>query len=556
MSRAKILVVEDESIIAEDIADSLTALGYSIAAIVHSGEEAIQTATELRPDLVLMDVKLQGEMDGVMAAEKIRSRLQIPVVYLTAYADDNTLHRVNATKPFGYVVKPFEEKNLHSAIQIALHRHLHDCLTNLPNRSLFRERLNQVLETQKELPALLPIISLSLDRMNRINGSLGHPIGDLVLRHIAQRLTDCDRELDMVARLEAAEFALILPPVTQKQAAASIAQTILDTISEPITVEGYEIYITASIGITCYPCDGTQADELLRNAYAAMYKAKQQGGNTYQFHTSDVGVASIEQLIQETSLRNALKRGEFEVYYQPKVEIKTGKIAGAEALLRWDHPERGLVYPSEFIPLAEEMGLIIPLGEWILETACRQTKTWHEAGFPGLRIAVNLSGRQFTYNHLIEKFIQILKSTKLEPHYLELEITESLVIKNETFAIAALSKWQQMGIKIAIDDFGTGHSSLSYPKRFPFNIIKIDQSFVRNIKNDPKNSAIALAIIQMAHNLNMEVVAEGVETEEELVFLSEHHCDEFQGHLFSKALSKDEFEALLKSGSRFPIRHR
>lgn len=553
MSRAKILVVEDESIIAEDIADSLIALGYAISAIVHSGEEAIQAAEKMQPDLVLMDIRLQGGMDGVTAAEQIRSRFQIPVVYLTAYVDDNTLKRVNATKPFGYVVKPFEEKNLHSAIQIALHRHRHDCLTNLPNRSLFREQLNQKLAGHQAFLKLLPIVSLSLDRMNRINGSLGHFTGNFVLRSIADRLTNCDHEFELVARLEAAEFALILPAVEQKQDVANIVQTILDAISQPIAVDGYEVYVTASIGISFYPCDSTDADELLKNAYAAMYQSQQKGGNNYQFHASEVGLVSIDQLVQETSIRNALKRSEFEVHYQPQVELKTGKIVGAEALVRWNHPERGRVYPSEFIALAEEMGLILPLGEWVLQAACRQTKIWQDAGFSGLRIAVNLSGRQFSQHNLTERISEVVKETGLKPEFLELEITETTIIQNESFAKQAMSEWRQIGIQIALDDFGTGYSSLSYPKRFPFNILKIDQTFVRNITNDPKNAAITIAIIQMAHRLGMKVIAEGVEAEEELAFLCEQNCDEFQGYLFSAALPQEDFEALLKSGHRLQI---
>ena len=553
MSRAKILVVEDESIIAEDIADSLKTLGYSISAIVFSGEEAIQLAGDMQPDLVLMDIHLQGKMDGITAAEEIRSRFQIPVVYLTAYADDNTLQRVNATKPFGYVVKPFEEKNLHSAIQIALHRHQYDCLTNLPNRSLLRERLNQILEKQKAFQTLIPIVSLSVDRINKINGTLGHPIGDSVLRIISQRLTNSNPNFNMVARLESAEFAIIMPLVEQKQDAVNVAQTILDIISDPIIIDGYEVYVTASIGIAFYPCDGTEGDELLKNAYAAMYYTQQQGGNSCQFYTSKLSMVSINQIVEETSLRNALKRSEFEVYYQPKVELKTGKIIGSEALVRWNHPERGLVYPAEFITLAEEMGLIIPLGEWVLKTACNQTKLWQDSGFFPLRVAVNLSGRQFNQKNLAEKVRQILKETGLDPKYLELEVTESLVIQNESAATKAMTEWRTLEIKIAVDDFGTGYSSLSYPKRFPFDIIKIDRSFVCNITNDPKNAAITKAIIQMAHSLDMKVIAEGVETQAELDFLGEYQCDEIQGYFFSKAVTNKEFEELLRKGQCLPI---
>ena len=547
MSQKKILIVEDESIIAEDISDSLISLGYRITGMVYSGEEAIEAAAKFRPDLVLMDVNLQGEIDGITAAAEIRSRFQIPVVYLTAYADENTLRRVNATKPFGYIVKPFEEKNLHTTIQLALHRHEYDSLTNLPNRSLLREQLNQVLEKQKELPAMIPVITLSLDRINRINSTLGHDIGDSVLCKVAQRLSNCRESINIVARLEAAEFAIVIQPVTEKQDAAKIAQNILDIVAQPMIVKGSELYLTASIGISLSPSDASDGDQLLKNAYTAMYNSQQQGGNNYQFYLAKVADSSINIFTQETCLRNALKRSEFEVYYEPQIEIKTGKIIGAEALVRWNHPERGRVSPGEFIPMAEEMGLIAPLGEWVLETACRQTKAWQTQGLPPLRVAVNLSARQFEQKNLTERVSEILRETNLDPKCLELELTEGLILQDETAAHQAFTVWRNMGIKIAIDDFGTGYSSLSYPKRFPFDAIKIDKSFIRDLADDRQNAAITIAIIQMAHYMNMTVIAEGVENESELAFLCAHECDEIQGYFFSPALPRDEFEALLKS---------
>ena len=553
MSNKKILIVEDESIIAEDISDSLISLGYRITGMVYSGEEAIEAAAKCRPDLVLMDVNLRGEIDGITAAAEIRARFQIPVVYLTAYADENTLRRVNATKPFGYIAKPFEEKNLHTTIQLALHRREYDSLTNLPNRSLLREQLNQVLEKQKELPAMIPVLTLSLDRINRINSTLGHDIGDSVLCKVAQRLSNCRENINIVARLEAAEFAIVIKPVTEKQDAARIAQNILDIVAQPMIVKGSELYLTASIGISLSPSDASDGDQLLKNAYTAMYNSQQQGGNNYQFYLAKVANTSINIFTQETCLRNALKRSEFEVYYEPQIEIKTGKIIGAEALVRWNHPERGRVSPGEFIPMAEEMGLIAPLGEWVLETACRQTKAWQTQGLPPLRVAVNLSARQFEQKNLTERVSQILRETNLDPKCLELELTEGLILQDETAAHQAFTVWRDMGIRIAIDDFGTGYSSLSYPKRFPFDAIKIDKSFIRDIADDRQNAAITIAIIQMAHYMNMTVIAEGVENESELAFLCAHECDEIQGYFFSPALPRAEFEALLKSDKCWDI---
>ncbi|MBE9121533.1 EAL domain-containing protein [Tychonema sp. LEGE 07199] len=553
MPNKKILIVEDESIIAEDISDSLISLGYRITDIAYSGEEAIQSATQSRPDLVLMDVNLQGEIDGITAAEVIRSRLAIPVIYLTAYADENTLRRVNSTKPFGYIVKPFEEKNLHTTIQIALHRHQHDCLTNLPNRSLLREQLSQVLEKHKEVPEIVPVVTLSIDRINRINSTFGHDIGDFVLCKIAERLSNCTDTINMVARLESAEFAIVIEPVAKKQDAVKIAQHILDIVAQPIMARGSELYVTASIGICLSPNDGSNGDELLKNAYTAMYDSQEKGGNNYQFYTAKNATISINKFSQENCLRHALKRSEFEVYYEPKIQIKTGKIVGAEALVRWNHPKRGRVSPAEFIPMAEEMGLIAPLGEWVLETACRQTKAWQIEGLPPLRVAVNVSARQFEGKNLTERVSQILRETNLDPKCLELELTEGLILQDETAAAGAFQVWRDMGIRIAIDDFGIGYSSLSYPKRFVFDALKIDKSFIRDIADDRQNAAITVAIIQMAHSLNMTVIAEGVENERELAFLCARDCDEIQGYFFSQALPAAEFEALLKSDKRWDL---
>ncbi|MDJ0557419.1 MAG: EAL domain-containing protein, partial [Microcoleaceae cyanobacterium MO_207.B10] len=450
MSKSKIMIVEDESIIAEDLADSLRSMGYTVVDIVASGEEAILIAAEKKPHLILMDVMLQGEIDGITTAEKIQSNHQIPIIFLTAYTDNKTLERVKKTNPFGYVVKPFEERNLHLTIEIALQRHQYDPITHLPNRSLFKTRLNEILANQnitkinnishldksRKSPnfPLISVLYISLDRINRIKVTLGTKNGETILCNIAKKLNTSIPSIDILARLEANEFAIILKPVAEKKETIEIAESILDIISQPIVLEGYEVYITASIGITFYPLDDLEADELLRNANAAMYHSQQKGGNNYQFHKSEATIISLEQLALETSLRKALKKSEFQIYYQPKVNIQTGKITGAEALLRWNHPEKGLVSPAEFIPLAEETGLIIPIGEWVLSTACHQTKIWQEAGFSDLQIAVNLSRRQFTQKHLQEQVIKILKDTNLAENYLELEVTESLVMQNEKAA--------------------------------------------------------------------------------------------------------------------------
>lgn len=567
MSKSKIMIVEDESIIAEDLADSLEDMGYIVVDIVSSGEEAILMAAEKQPHLILMDVMLQGEIDGITAAEEIYSSLQIPIIFLTAYSDNQTLQRVKATNPFGYIVKPFEERNLYLTIEIALERHHYDPITHLPNRFLFKSKLDEILshkngdnsgnlyhinESHKHqnFPKI-PIFYISLDRINRIQVTLGSNNRELVLCNIAKRLKESISDIEILAHLEAAEFAIILKPVKHKKNAIDIAESILDVISQSMVLGSDEVYVTASIGITFYPLDGTVADELLKNANAAMYHAQQKGGNNYQLHKSKTVVISREKLSLETNLRNALKRSEFHIYYQPKVDIRQGKITGAEALIRWFHPEKGLISPAEFIPIAEETGLIISIGEWVLHTACSQTKVWQEEGFAPFQIAVNLSRSQFIHRNLQERIIKIIQEVDLTPNYLELEVTEGLVMQNERAASRIMKAWQNYGIKISMDDFGKGYSSLSYLREFPFDVIKIDKSFIHNIMADSKTEAITIAIIQMAHSLNLKVVAEGVETQAELDFLQRHKCDEIQGYLFGPPLPISKFEQLLKEGKKY-----
>lgn len=567
MSKSKIMIVEDESIIAEDLADSLEDMGYIVVDIVSSGEEAILMAAEKQPHLILMDVMLQGEIDGITAAEEIYSSLQIPIIFLTAYSDNQTLQRVKATNPFGYIVKPFEERNLYLTIEIALERHHYDPITHLPNRFLFKSKLDEILshkngdnsgnlyhinESHKHqnFPKI-PIFYISLDRINRIQVTLGSNNRELVLCNIAKRLKESISDIEILAHLEAAEFAIILKPVKHKKNAIDIAESILDVISQSMVLGSDEVYVTASIGITFYPLDGTVADELLKNANAAMYHAQQKGGNNYQLHKSKTVVISREKLSLETNLRNALKRSEFHIYYQPKVDIRQGKITGAEALIRWFHPEKGLISPAEFIPIAEETGLIISIGEWVLHTACSQTKVWQKEGFAPFQIAVNLSRSQFIHRNLQERIIKIIQEVDLTPNYLELEVTEGLVMQNERAASRIMKAWQNYGIKISMDDFGKGYSSLSYLREFPFDVIKIDKSFIHNIMADSKTEAITIAIIQMAHSLNLKVVAEGVETQAELEFLQRHKCDEIQGYLFGPPLPISKFEQLLKEGKKY-----
>jgi diguanylate cyclase (GGDEF)-like protein/PAS domain S-box-containing protein len=424
----------------------------------------------------------------------------------------------------------------------------HDTLTGLPNRVSFEERLTEAISRVEASQHPLAVLFLSLDRFKKFNDTLGHIVGDQLLRHVAERLSASMREGDTLARFASDEFAFVLTHTQSSDDAAEMAHKFQSLLEAPFVIDEQELYVTASVGIGLYPHDGVDAQSLLKNAGAALYRAKQQGGNNFQFYTADMNERALKRLALENSLRSALERREFAVYYQPQVNINTGRVVGMEALVRWRHPELGLVSPSEFIPLAEDTGLIAPIGEWVLRTACAQTKAWLDCGFAPLHIAVNLSPRQFQQPDLLSMIERHLKETGLDPRYLELEVTESSVMKNPESAISTLRELKAMGIKISIDDFGSGYSSLSYLKHLPIDVLKIDQSFVTDMTTDPKDAAIVMATIQLAHSLQLKVTAEGVETEEQLRFLRLLRCDEMQGYLFCRPLPVEAFEQLLHEG--------
>lgn len=395
-------------------------------------------------------------------------------------------------------------------------------------------------------PTQVAVMLIDLDRFKVINDTLGHAIGDRLLQEVAQRLTGCLREGDTVARLGGDEFMLLLPGVEHTKSTIKIVQKILETFKSPFYFNDHELHITTSIGIALYPDDGEDAQTLLKNADTALHRAKEQGRNNYQFYTSTMNATALERLSLEGKLRHALEREEFVVYYQPQVSLSTGQIVGMEALVRWRHPDLGLIPPMKFIPLAEETGLIIPLGFWVLRTACAQNKAWQKAGYPPLRVAVNLSTRLFKQQTFIQVVAQTLHETGLDPDYLELELTEGIIMENIETTITTLKELKKMGVHISVDDFGTGYSSLAYLKRFPIDTLKIDRSFVLDITTDPDDAMIAMLIINVAHHLKLRVIAEGVETKEQLAFLRSHGCDEIQGYLFSRPLPAEEFVRLLQ----------
>lgn len=428
-----------------------------------------------------------------------------------------------------------------------------DSVTDLPNRVQFIERLEQAMADADRDERLVGVVFLDLDRFKYINDSLGHEKGDSLLREVAIRLNGVLRRGDTVARLSGDEFALVLADMGHVDDATHVAQKIMDVFHQPFRVDGHDLFVTASMGITLYPFDDRGAHELLRNADVAMYRAKESGKNNYQFYVAEMTAKAAERLTLENDLRSALERGEFSVNYQPIADCRSGKIVGMEALLRWKHPERGMISPALFIPLAEETGYIISIGEWVLRTACEQCRRWQKMGFPSLHVAVNLSSRQFHQKDLPASIYQILQDTGLNPASLGLELTEGLVMQQAEASVNTLRELKAMDIGISIDDFGTGYSSLSYLKRFPIDVLKIDQSFVRDILKDEDDAAIASTIITMAHSLGLKVVAEGVETADQLKFMREHRCDAMQGYYLSRPLAPEQFEEFLKNGNRLAV---
>ena len=425
----------------------------------------------------------------------------------------------------------------------------YDALTGLPNRLLLKDRLQQALARAERKKSFVAVLFIDLDRFKYVNDSLGHIAGDLLLCQVAQRLNRNLRSEDTISRLGGDEFVIIISHHDNIHESLSvtttIAKKIMADLSKPFDINDREIYSTASIGIACYPTDGQTTNELIKNADSAMYHAKSIGKNNYQFYSKILNAAALERLDMENSLRHALGRREFELYYQPKIDTRSRQICGAEALLRWNHPQKGRVSPAQFIPLCEEIGLIISIGEWIIHTACMQAKSWQDQGFSALRIAVNLSPLQFRQSNLVKQVKNALDATELSSSKLELEITESAAMEDFDKTIATLGILKSMGLHLSIDDFGTGYSSLSYLKRFPIHTLKIDQSFIRNLNTSFEDAAIVKSIITLAHSLKLSVVAEGVETKEQFDYLYNHECDEIQGYLFSPPVSADEFTKLL-----------
>ncbi len=428
----------------------------------------------------------------------------------------------------------------------AQHLATHDSLTDLPNRFMFSEILNLAIESARRHKRRLAVLFIDLDRFKNINDTLGHEAGDALLKQMAKRLSSCLRSSDVIARLGGDEFVILLQDVDSAEHVATVARKILGAAVSPVEVLGQECRVTASVGICMFPDDAGDEQSLMKNADIAMYRAKEEGKNTYQFYSPDIKARSLERLVLENNLRQAIERNEFFLHYQAKRDLSTGAIAGVEALVRWQHPELGVVPPNQFIPLAEETGLIVLIGRWVLKTACCQNMAWQQQGLPPLCISVNLSVRQFFDDNLVSDVAAALEESGMDPQWLEMEITEGMVMQDAERAIGILKAIKSLGVRLAIDDFGVGYSSLAQIKRFPIDTLKVDSSFIHDIPDNPEDRAITEAIIAMGKTLSLTVVAEGVETEDQETFLRDHQCDQSQGYYFSRPVPAEDFAALVQ----------
>lgn len=453
-----------------------------------------------------------------------------------------------AGEPSGAVIVFRDVRAARAITDQITHSAEHDFLTGLPNRMLLNDRVGQAITLALRQKKQVAVLFLDLDGFKHINDSLGHSIGDQLLQSIAERLVHCVRSADTVSRQGGDEFVVLLSEMERPEDAAVSARRLLQEVARSHSIGQHDLYVSASIGISIYPGDSADAETLIKNADAAMYQAKEDGRHSYQFFTPAMNVRAVERQSIEESLRRALERQEFTLDYQPKISLRSGRITGAEALLRWTHPTRGLVPPGQFIPVAEDCGLILPIGRWVLREACRQAMTWLESGLPHITVAVNISAIEFRDEHFLESAFAIIRETGLDPRSLELELTESVLMKRAESTEFILRALRARGVRLAVDDFGTGYSSLSYLRKFPIDTLKIDQSFVRQIVTAPDETTIVTAIISMGRSLKLRVVAEGVETQQELAFLQAHNCDEAQGYYFSRPLAPREFALLLENG--------
>jgi diguanylate cyclase len=603
--KANILIVEDELIIAKNTARKLHDFGYNVVKIVSNGQAAIDFVSLEQPDLVLMDITIKGEIDGIEAASQIKAISNVPIIFLTAYANDETLDRAAETGCYGYLIKPYKEQELHATVKMALSKHLEqstiqqalqssineysseyddiyqDRVTGLPNKLFIRDLFDYLLSliaerdpkqagnsleshqhdiAQASELKIIGVFNISLDRFDKLTSFLNQQEQNALLKEIAQRMVDCVGNFAAahgeVVYLAPDNFVVLLA-MDNRITGSKYGQSLLNVLQQNYLIgdnpsDNREIYLAPTIGIAFCPSDSIDITELLEQSYKTIKYGKSQGGNRCQAYTVAFNIKSSkanEELKLESQLHHAFERQEFELYYQPKLDLKTNLIIGSEALLRWNHPTMGRINADKFIPLAEDIGLIKPIGKWVLTTACHQMQTWIDAGLTTHKLSVNLSGAQFRQSDLFHQITQILFKTSLEPKFLELELTETILVENIRTNIQRLNMLKKLGIQISLDDFGTGYSSLGYLQQFPFDVLKIDACFIRNIDQNQVNAVITKTVIEMAHQLGLKVVAEGVETTAELDFLKNVQCDAIQGFIFSRPLAVKEFQKLAMNHS-------
>jgi diguanylate cyclase (GGDEF)-like protein len=519
-------------------------------------------------DAIITDLNLPDSHGADTLKEILTADEATPVIVMTHCDDDPAALEMVQKGAQDYLVKGQSSGALIlKTIQYAIERkradqHLaflshYDKLTGLANRELFQDRLQHAMVRAERTGKLVALLFLDLDRFKAVNDSLGHIAGDELLFDVSNRLKTCVRKIDTIARLGGDEFTVVLEELESVADAEVVCRKIIKALEEPLVIQNQEIYVTTSIGVTFFPLDDTELNGLLRNADAAMYRAKDGGRNKYQLFTADLNARAAERMSIESALRHAIERDELHLCYQPKVDLQTGRILGAEALLRWQHPDRGLVPPAEFIPVAEDTGLIVPIGEWILWRACEDVKRWRSDYFDSVNVAVNLSARQFRHGEIVKTIDRILITLEVDPNWIELEITESLLMDDTEASQVALNDLKALGFAIYLDDFGTGYSSLAYLKKFPIDGLKIDRSFIRDIPGDADDEAITCAIIALSQALRLKVVAEGVETSSQLAFLENAGCDEIQGFLFARPMPFDQFVRWMTehSDGEFVTRH-
>lgn len=576
--RERVLIIDDDDHVRCLLIDILSTTYECTGAA--SAEAGLAELTHNQFDLIVSDINMGGMSGLDLVPLVLQNKPDAMVVMISGEQTIETAIEAMRVGAFDYITKPLDVRQVEAAAKRALqHASLlkdkenyreqlerllrertaqvnrlayYDTTTQLPNRALFCDRLEKALAVAQRPLRNVGVLFLAVDQFKKVNDSLGHNRGDCLLKSVADRLRICISECDTVARFAGDEFALLLNDIAGTKDLVKTIGIISEALRSPFNVDGHEVFVTASVGASLFPIDGTDGESLLKNAGAALYRAKVSGGNNYQFFTTDMHSQASRHLALESSLRHAIENDEFVLHYQPRVAIDSLKIVGVEALVRWQHPQLGLIAPADFIPFAEGTGLIVPIGEWVLRTACAQNREWQAMGLAPFRMAVNISARQFQYHNIAKVIVEILQDQRLSPEHLELELTESSIMNNAEFAIEVLTSLKRMGVKISVDDFGTGFSSLSYLKRLPLDALKIDQSFVRDVTSDPDDAALVMAVITLGHNLRLSVVAEGVETDEQLRFLKLLNCDEIQGYLFSQPLPPDEFVALYASEESLP----